>query len=333
MELGGQTEVAGRNGPGGAKADATCLAIASGQFGVIARFQALPFLSAKAIQSRVRSGYWREVAPKTYVIEGSPANHHQEIMTAALWIMAGRDTRPHSCVSHTTAATLHRLRRFAHPIHLISPKGMASYSSAVCPHRMYLDPADIMKVGPVPVTTVSRTLLDVGAVIPIEELESILEEALRTRSVSIPRLRWQLDRCGGKGTRGSASLGRLLADREYGYIPSESELELRMMRALKRADLPVPSKQKVVKKGGRSIARVDFNYPNHRLSIEVHGWKYHSARARWQHDLRRGNDLILNGERVLVFTWSDVVDRTSEVVRTVRRALEITDPQVSFPLA
>ncbi|MGH2756990.1 MAG: endonuclease domain-containing protein [Actinomycetota bacterium] len=159
-----------------------------------------------------------------------------------------------------------------------------------------------------------------------------MEEALRRKSVSLPRLRWQLERCGGNGRRGSRSLRTLLNDRNRGYIPSESELELRFFRLLRRARIALPICQAVFKDDGRFIARVDFLYPERGLVIEVYGWRDHGARTRWEHDIARSTELSSRGHRVIAFTWNDVTKRPDEVVRAVARALAVTDPQGSFRL-
>lgn len=328
MEAAPQTRRAARD-----DGDIACLTTARGQFGALGRFQALTFLSPKAIQHRVRTKRWNEIVPGVYVIQGCPPSREQEIMVAVLWAAARRATRARSCASHTTAAYVHRLCDFSDPIHLITPRNLRSDRDWFVVHRMDVDPVDIERVGPIPVTTVARTILDLGAVKEIDEVESCLEKALFGRKVSIPRLEWQLERSEGKGVRGTTTLRRLLEDRTRGYIPSESELELRLVRILRSAKLPVPVKQKVIKDGsGKSLARVDFYYPGHRLVLEVNGWRYHSGRDRWQRDLARGNELVVKGERVLVFTWSDVVRNPSKVARIVRDALQLTDPQTSFPL-
>lgn len=313
--------------------DARCYALAGGQFGAIARFQALAFLSARAIQGRVRSGRWQEVLPGTYVIEGAPRSREQEVMVALLWAMGREDTRAQSCASHTTAAWLHGLHGFKRPIHLITPRMLRPPSRAIVVHRMELEAVDVETVRGMRTTTPARTLLDLGAVVDIASLESALENALRRGLVSLPRLSWQLERCGGRGVRGAAALRHLLNDRNRGYIPSESELELRLFQLLRRRRLPLPVRQKVMKDDtGRFIARVDYAYPSHRLVIEVHGWKYHSGKPAWERDIDRGNRIVVQGERVLVFTWNSVTRRSEEVAATIKQALALTDPQGSLQL-
>lgn len=290
-------------------------------------------MSSKAVRARVASGVWREPFPGAYIIGGTPTSPCQEIITVLLWVRARAETRSQSCASHTSAAFLHGLGRFHRPIHVVTPRMLRAPSRSVIVHRASLEAADIESVRKIPTTTVARTLLDLGAVWDLDAVESALETALRRGQVLLPRLRWQLERCGRKGTRGAAALRRLLEDRTRGYIPSESELELRLFRLLSRRRLPVPTRQKVIRDpSGRCIARVDYAYPAHHLVVEVHGWKYHGDSSRWNRDLKRGNQLVLHGERVLTFTWMDVTKDADEVASTIMAALRVTNPQRSFQL-
>jgi len=55
--------------------------------------------------------------------------------------------------------------------------------------RLSLPAADVMRVGTIPTTTPTRSLLDVGAVISQKGLEEALDSALRQRLTSVDRLR------------------------------------------------------------------------------------------------------------------------------------------------
>lgn len=303
------------------ESDARCLQLATTQFGLITREQALLYLSADAIRRRCQASVWFQILPGVFVIGGAPSSVDQRVMATVLWVRSKRATKDLSCASHGTAAYLAGLLPAQSKIHVATPRSLAPPKHSIVVHRVVLDPLDITVFRGMPATTAARTLLDLGATHRSDEVESVLETALRRGSVSLPRLRWQLERCGGRGHRGSATLRRLLDDRNKGYIPSESELELRLFRILRRARLPLPIKQKVVKDQGHFIARVDFAYPERGLIIEVHGWKYHSAKKRWESDLQRGNSLVLRGARVLVFTWSDVNKTPDYVLGATRRAL------------
>ena len=306
------------------EADARCAQIARVQFGLIARFQALQYLSAAAIKRRCSSGRWQQPLPSVYALSGAPQSEPHRIMAAVLWTRGRAETRARSCASHGTAARLWGIGGRGQTIHLISPRPLKSRDEQIVVHRVELEEVDITAAQGIPVTTVARTLFDLGATHPLEQVESALEAALRDGLVSLPRLRWQVDRSGGCGRRGSSTLRRLLEDRSRGYIPSESELELRLFRILNRARLPLPVRQRAIKHQGRFIARVDYAYPSRQLVIEVHGWKHHGAKNRWQSDLARGNLLMLSGARTLVFTWHDVTREPQGVGSLVRRALELS---------
>jgi very-short-patch-repair endonuclease len=241
-------------------------------------------------------------------------------MAAALWVRSDSKTSGNSCTSHTTAAYLLGLCARTLPIHVSTPRPLKSPTGSIVVHRTCLDPVDVAISRGIPITTPAKTLLDLGAVLSIDDVESALETGLRRGTVSLTRLHSQIERYGGPGHRGSAAVRALLSDRNKGYIPSESELEVRFFRIVRRARLPLPVRQKVIKHEGRFIARVDFAYPDRGLVIEVHGWKYHGAKNRWEHDHERGNELTLTGVRTLEYSWRDITKRPNYVLDGLRRS-------------
>lgn len=97
-----------------------------------------------------------------------------------------------------------------------------------------------------------------------------------------------------------------------------SELEGRLSRVLRRAGLPTPVAQHEVRTSrGRFVARLDFAYPELRLGIETHGYRWHGGRERWARDLARENRLKRMGWTVLVFTWDEVTGEPERVVGEV----------------
>jgi very-short-patch-repair endonuclease len=303
--------------------DRQCLELARRQFGVIGRFQALEHIDASAIKRRVASGAWLPRHPQTYVLSGVPQTRLQDIMAAYVWAASNEPTRALTCTSHSTAAWLHGLLDDDGNIDITCPRSLASREN-IRIHRVSLEPVDRLScVGQIPVTTIARTLFDLGADRSEDVVESALECALRKGLIGLPRLRWQVERCAGNGKRGARTLRRLLEERSKEYVPTESELELRFHRLLSREHLPLPMRQKVHRDNGKAIARVDFAYPEHNLVIEVYGWQHHSGRAAWERDNSRTNAIVLTGQRVLVFTWRDVMRRPEKVIGEVRRALGI----------
>lgn len=197
--------------------DARCLAVAARQLGLITRAQALEILSADAIRRRCRGGLWRELLPGIFAILAAPESEEQQIMAAALWVRSDAKTSRVSCTSHTTAAYLLGLCRRILPIHVSTPRSLKSPVGWMVVHRTCLGPVDIASSRGIPITIPAKTLLDLGAVSSIDEVESALEAALRQGTVSFTRLQDQLRRYGGPGHRGSAVLRALLEDRSRGY--------------------------------------------------------------------------------------------------------------------
>ena len=172
-----------------------------------------------------------------------------------------------------------------------------------------------------PATRPERTLLDTAAVLPIDRAGLALDDALRRGLTSLAKLRRALQAEGGSGRDGTAAMRLLLAVRDEADAEVESALEMRLMRLLRRAGAPTPVPQHEVRDRGRLVARLDFAYPELRLGIETHGYRWHAGRSRWQRDIRRENRLKQLGWVVLVYTWDDVVGDGGRVADEVSVAL------------
>lgn len=192
--------------------------------------------------------------------------------------------------------------------------------SDVVLHRLDIDvPADRSSVGPIPVTSPSRTLLDLAAVVDPDVLELALEDALRRRLTSERRLGWQLQRQAKSGRRGAGALRRVIELRA-GAAPTESWLETTALQVIRAASLPPPERQFHVFEGRRRVARLDLAYPGSLVGINCHGFKFHSGRRAWAKDLQRLDDLVRLGWRILHFTYDDARDPT-RFIAELRAAL------------
>jgi very-short-patch-repair endonuclease len=185
-------------------------------------------------------------------------------------------------------------------------------------HIGRLDKADVSRLGAIPITRPERTLIDLSSTSSRDALEGILDEFLRRELVRLPRLERRLVvLCGRPGVR---HLRRLVEERRGSAI-SESELETRLLRALRESGLPTPIGQYEVRDDGRFVARVDFAYPEVKLAIEAYGGRYHSSWNDQEHDLARQNDLIAAGWRVIIVTWRRLQNERQPLMRTIARAL------------
>lgn len=179
----------------------------------------------------------------------------------------------------------------------------------------------IVEVDGIPVTDPGLTLLDLGASVDRDVLDSALDEAIRRSLVTIPHLQRMIARYGGRGRRGSAPLRAALAERTGPTRGIATALDRRLYSLLRRSDLPLPDPQHEIRDGETFVARVDFAYPAVRLAIEADSARYHSGIADWSEDLRRRNGLTSRGWQVIHLTWADLRWRPTEVLRVIEECL------------
>ena len=117
---------------------------------------------------------------------------------------------------------------------------------------------------------------------------------------------------------------RALIDARIGTRVPDTVFETRMLREINRAGLPRPEVQYRVRDGDRTIAVVDFAYPEQLVAIETDGYRWHSGKARWQKDLRRRNRLAVVSWRVLHVTWDELRDDPASVTDAIRRTLAMS---------
>ena len=167
-------------------------------------------------------------------------------------------------------------------------------------------------------------MVDLGAVLGPEAVEDALDTGLAWPSLfSIQAVKATLDDLSGRGRSGAGVLRKVLAEREFGDAVSDSKLEKRMARLLRRAGLPRAVFHYVVcTPGGVFLAEVDFAYPDVKLAVEVDGFGVHGTPRAMAKDFVRQNGLVPYGWRVLRFTWRQVVRQPELVAAAIAAALE-----------
>jgi very-short-patch-repair endonuclease len=173
-------------------------------------------------------------------------------------------------------------------------------------------PRDLARIRGVPVTSPARTIRDLGNVLGREHLERVFADAQRRKLVRGGQLVDQLRR--SRGGRGTATL-RSLVEADAEPLLTASEAEVRMLAALRTAELPAPECNAYV--GGY---KVDFVWRDTALIVEVDGYAFHADRHAFEADRLRDAELGDLGFRVIRVTWRQLVDRPQMVVARVRRA-------------
>ena len=164
-------------------------------------------------------------------------------------------------------------------------------------------------------TSPARTICDVAGISPVRETEAALAEARVQRLVTDRQLRAVIERT--PTLKGSAVVRALLrAEVETGYTRSRAE---RVMVELTRAaGLPRPLLNQ------RLLGYLaDFLWPDHRLVLEVDGYKYHRHRGAFERDRRRDQLMVSSGYRVLRITWRQLLHEQLFVVARLAQALAV----------
>lgn len=268
------------------------------------------------IDQRVAGRRWELVYPGVYRMPGVPASWRLHLLAACLAAGEG------ALASHRSAAALRRLPGGDEGlVELSVPKGRRVRLPGLIVHQVRdLEQVDVTIIDAIPVTSCTRTLIDLASVVSADTLEEALDEVLRRRLTSLSRLRWRIAQLRRRGRPGIGVL-RQLVEARAGGPGLDSVLETRLLRLLRRAGLPTPACQYEIRDRGRLLARVDFAYPQARLAIEVDGYRWHSGRARWERDLGRRNALTALGWRVIHVTSSDLEHRPDRIVRMIAQVL------------
>lgn len=170
----------------------------------------------------------------------------------------------------------------------------------------------------IPVTSVSRTLLDLASVLTEPQLERALNEAevLRlTDRLSVPDLLERYPR-----RRGSAVLRALFRDRIAVRGVTRSEMERRFLAVLGSTDLPRPRRNAYVSVQGRFF-EADCLWAAQRLIVELDGRESHGTDLAFEKDRERDRLLLVEGWRVARVTWRQLRDDAPAVIADLRELL------------
>jgi hypothetical protein len=229
--------------------------------------------------------------------------------------------------SHVTAAVLHGLPLWPPQLDRVhvtrSRRTGGRSSSQVVMHSAPLDPGEICVATGMLVTSVARTLVDLGRTVPFEQAVTALDAALHRGLVDQGTLQQAL-------ARATRWRGAPAARRAIGFADGRSESvgESRSRVAIMRSGLPVPVPQwEVVDTDGTLIARTDFGWPQLNTVGEFDGRiKYGRLLLPGQEpgdviyaEKLREDRLRDEGLGVVRWTWADLTDFTRTAERLRRR--------------
>lgn len=295
--------------------------LASRQYGLFSRSQVLACGGTDdLIKQRLGAGRWKQVAPGVYLLPGWPESWHR-----SLWL-AHLDIGPASVVSHEAAAALHGLLLFPPgPVVLTVAHGDHERPSRLWRVHQSTDlrPEHVTESGGLSVTTVARTFFDLSAVAHKERLGRSLDDAHAGGVCRVEKVRALYEELRRPRKPGMKRLGELLALRGPGYVPPESVLERRLLKALTGEGLPAPVRQYALPWREKARERVDLAYPEQKVIVEGDGRRWHSRMDQMAADRRRDREALNRGWRPYRFVWEEI-SRQPEMVRlTLIEALDL----------
>ena len=275
-----------------------------------------------------RSGALTDVRRGSYAIPdderlATPEGRHAMLVEATLPGLA-----PGAVVSHVSAAVLHGLPVWNIPLRRVhgtrDARSGGRISSRLHLHASPLDPADVVEIDGVPVTSLARTAVDLARTVAFEQAVVVADGALRALFGEPAALRAAHERAAG--WPGAPKAKRVL---DFADGRSESAGESRSRVAIHRLGLPRPVLQWEVATAG-GVHRVDFAWPELATVGEFDGLiKYRRLVLPGQDpadvvvaEKLREDDL--RGEHLGVVRWIwPEIERFDGVARRLRRSFAL----------
>jgi len=229
----------------------------------------------------------------------------------ARWLGAVLACGDGAVLSHCSAAVLWGLleERWSF-VDVTTPRRGRKGAEGIRLHRTRrLEPADVVVVRGIPVTTVERTLVDLADVVSLRVLRRAARQAEVLR-LPVGSLREK-----AHGRRGAASLSALALQRAD-VVLTRSVLESRFLRLCRRFGIPRPDRNVGIEGKER-----DFVWRGARLVVEVDGHATHGTRFAFEDDRARDLALVRAGWRVVRFTHAQIAFDAADVAAALRDLL------------
>lgn len=281
---------------------------------VLSLQQARAHLTRKAIRHRVTTGRWRQAHRAVLVAHNGPVGPVQLRWIAVL--AAG----PTALLGGVTAAQAGGLRGFPRRVvHLLLPAATrrSPLPAGVLAHRTtHLPGSDVVPVAAPPRTTAARSIVDAAQWAPTDiQARAIVAAAFQQRLVGGDDLHEVVERMPRIRRR---QLILSTATDAAGGAHSLGELDL--LKLVRDAGLPEPTRQVVRRDSAGRRRYLDAYFEQWRVHVEVDGGQHLDPAHAWA-DMRRQNDLWVEGDRVLRFpAWVLRADPEA-VIAQLRAAL------------
>ena len=305
--------------PGMDRADGITARLAAGHNGMLTRSGLRAAgLTDNEITGQIGAGVLRRMHAGTYRHAAVDLDWLGRLRAAQL--AAGQG----AAVSHRSAGRLHGLEGVPRwrPELTVPTLDLPIVPGALVHRTNQLEPIDLTVVRGFAATALPRTFLDLGAILPVDQLGDVLEVAKIRRQVDLPSLYAVLERLGGPGRRGTKPLRQVLR-RQLPDDRVESLLEHRthvlVLDVCRSLGVEEPELQvEIVCADGRTV-RFDFFWPRRHLVLEANGLRWHGTSRQKARDAARRASIEASGLAIHTVTWTDVhEDATATRARLCR---------------
>jgi hypothetical protein len=268
-----------------------------------AAFRALGF-STSGIQRLVHDGLIVPILPGVYRSAAVP-DGPQQLMAA---VCAADEA---AAIGFTTAGRHFGYRKMGDDqrVHALVPHGHTPTWPNVVIHRSRsIEDVDITLDGDggIRFTSPPRTVLDCAGIIGHESTESVVEQVLRDKSVTIATLMSTAARLYHHSRPGAKVLRDVLRSRPAWRQAARSELERTFRAAIEVHGLPTPGVNEKVALPDGTVIEVDLTWLAWCVVGEVDHPFWHDGAAESHRDKRRDRKLLTIGIETMRFTDIDV---------------------------
>jgi very-short-patch-repair endonuclease len=282
------------------------------QSSVLSRAQAIASVGRGALQNLLSGGRWQQAGWGVVIAHNGPLTRTQRVWVAVLGagdaaLCAGR-----------TAATLEGLRLAGSgPVDVLIPAGRrVRRVTGVRIHRTEVLPADHVRPGTPPRTTMARAVVDGAAWARTDDdARALVAAAFQQRRVTTEEIE-----AVAATLKRSRRRALVIETARYAAGGAHSLPEVDLVRLCRRYGLPLPDQQVERTDASGRKRYLDAYWREWRVQVEVDG-SFHLDVRTWWADMRRQNDLWVRGDRILRFPAWVVAHRPQEVAAQIRAAL------------
>jgi very-short-patch-repair endonuclease len=290
---------------------ALLIGLAANHSGLLTRKQLLDAgLTRNFIDGRVKCGLLRRAHAGVYQFGPVSPSYTRE--RAALLACNG------GVIGHQSAVALWQVlpaQRAPDPVDVVlCTQRHRGVRPGIRVHRCVPADDEITAFEGVPVTTLARTLLDIGTM-SARDVERAIGVGERLQSDLRDKLTVLLARYPKR--RGTGTLRTLLADPSSGTF-TRSQAEEELLELIRSAGLPMPE-MNVMLHG----FEVDWFWRDARLVVEVDGYAFHGSHRAFGRDRRRDSVMIAAGMRVLRLTWRQLTRERDRTLAQLAQALVV----------